>query len=120
MDETAADHRLHDNNAVLQPAKLSKGDIMAMDRAYIDYEKFEQLTERGVIYVTKMKKALKYTVLRDFMYQTAEGLMEVRIQEVEFVKQKKGGETIRHKARIITYCDLSEASDAPPEPSLFD
>lgn len=91
---------------MLKPAKLSKGDIMAMDRAYIDYEKFEQLTERGVIYVTKMKKSLKYTVLRDFMYQTAEGLMEVRIQEVEFVKQKKGGETIRHKARIITYCDV--------------
>ena len=32
--------------------------------------------------------------------------MEVRIQLVEFVKQIKGGETIRHEARIITYCDV--------------
>lgn len=45
-------------------------------------------------------------VLDDMVYQTPDGLMEVRIQNVEFVKQKKGGETIRYKARIITYCDI--------------
>ena len=56
-----------------------------MDRAYIDYEKFQQLTERGVTYVTKMKKNLKYSILSDTMYQTPDGLMEVRIQQVEFV-----------------------------------
>ena len=50
---------------------------MAMDRAYIDYEKFQQLTERGVIYVTKLKKNLRYTILSDTMYRTPEGLMEV-------------------------------------------
>ena len=55
---------------MLKPTTLSKGDIMAMDRAYIDYAKFQQLTERGVIYVTKMKKNLKYSVLSDTMYQT--------------------------------------------------
>lgn len=93
---------------MLKPATLSKGDIMAMDRAYIDYEKFQQLTEKEVIYVTKMKKSLKCTILKDTMYQTPDGLMEVRIQDVEFVKQKKGGETIRHKARIITYCDVKK------------
>ncbi len=76
-----------------------------MDRAYIDYAKFQQLTERGVIYVTKMKKNLKYSVLSDTMYQTPDGLMEVRIQNVEFVKQIRGGETIHHKSRIITYVD---------------
>lgn len=93
---------------MLKPTTLSKGDIMAMDRAYIDYEKFEQLTQRGVIYVTKMKKNLKYTILSDTMYQTPEGLMEVRIQNVEFVKQKKGGETIHHKSRIISYVDVKK------------
>ena len=90
---------------MLKPSTLSEGDIMAMDRAYIDYEKFQQLSERGVIYVTKMKKSLRYTVLEDTMYQTPEGLMQVRTQTVEFIKQKKGAEVIRHKARIITYCD---------------
>ena len=90
---------------MLKPTTLSEGDIIAMDRAYIDYEKFQQLTERGVIYVTKMKKSLKYTVMEDTMYQTPDGLMQVRTQAVEFIKQRKGEEAIRHKARIITYCD---------------
>lgn len=67
---------------MLKPTTLSKGDIMAMDRAYIDYEKFQQLTERGLIYVTRMKKNLKYRILSDTMYQTSEGLMEVRVQYV--------------------------------------
>lgn len=93
---------------MLKPTTLSKGDIMAMDRSYIDYEKFEQLTQRGVIYVTKMKKNLKYTILSDTMYQTPDGLMEVRIQNVEFVRQKKGGETIHHKSRIISYVDVKK------------
>lgn len=54
---------------MLKPAALNKGDIMAMDRAYIDYEKFEQFSERGVVYVTKMKKSLKYKILNDTAYQ---------------------------------------------------
>lgn len=91
---------------MLKPSSLSKGDIIAMDRAYIDYEKFEQLTEKQVIYVTKMKKSLKYEILGDTIYQAPEGVMEVRVQEVRFTKKKQGGETIVHDARIITYVDV--------------
>lgn len=93
---------------MLKPSALSKGDIMAMDRAYIDYEKFEQLTERGVIYVTKMKKSLKFSIQKDEMWQNADGLMEVRAQHVTFTKQKKDTETITHHARIITYADVKK------------
>ena len=93
---------------MLKPSTLSKGDIMAMDRAYIDYEKFEQLTERGVIYVTKMKKSLKFSIQKDVMWQNADGLMEVRVQYVTFTKLKKDGETIIHHARIITYPDVKK------------
>ena len=89
---------------MLKPTHLSKGDILAMDRAYIDYEKFEELSRRGVIYVTKMKKSLKYQIRSDIMYQTPNGLMEVRTQNVTFSKQVKDG-VICHKARIITYAD---------------
>ena len=93
---------------MLKPSTLNKGDIMAMDRAYIDYEKFEELTQRGVIYVTKMKKSLKYTINQDVMYQTPDGLMEVRLQHVTFSKQLKGGDTIKHYARIVTYVDIKK------------
>ena len=91
---------------MLKPSTLNRGDIMAMDRAYIDYEKFEELTQRGVTYVTKLKKSLKYAIDKDVIYQTADGLMEVRFQYVTFSKQIKGGDTITHNARIVTYVDL--------------
>ena len=93
---------------MLKPSSLSKGDIVAMDRAYIDYEKFEQLTNNQVVYVTKMKKSLKFEILSDTIYQAPEGVMEVRIQEVKFTKKKQGGETIVHHARIITYVDMKK------------
>ena len=90
---------------MLKPSDLNSGDIMAMDRAYIDYEKFEEMTKRGVIYVTKMKKNRNRKVLSDTMYQRPDALMEVRIQSVEFIKDLKRGEKISHSARIITYVD---------------
>ena len=75
-----------------------------MDRAYIDYGKLEEMTQRGVLYVTKMKKSLKYNALSDTMYQTPDGLMEVRIQQVSFTRHLKEKDIIHH-ARIITYVD---------------
>ena len=89
---------------MLKPSNLSKGDILAMDRAYIDYGKFEELSLRGVIYVTKMKKSLKYVINSDVMYQTPDGLMEARAQNVTFSKRTNDG-VICHNARIITYAD---------------
>ena len=89
---------------MLKPSNLSKGDILAMDRAYIDYGKFEELSLRGVIYVTKMKKSLKYAINSDVMYQTPDGLMEERVQNVTFSKRTNDG-VICHNARIITYAD---------------
>ena len=65
---------------MLRLSVLNKDDIIAMDRAYIGYEKLEALTQREVMYVTKMKKNLKYKIIEDRIYQTTEGLMEVRIQ----------------------------------------
>lgn len=79
---------------MLRPSALNKGDIIAMDRAYIGYEKQETLTLRGVLYVTKMKRNLKYSVLEDCMYQTTEGFMKVRIQHVTFSKVLKGRITL--------------------------
>lgn len=91
---------------MLKPSNFANGDLLAIDRAYIDYAKFEQLTQRGVVYVTKMKKNLKYETLADTMYQNADGLMELRIQHVSFTKHIKEGEDITHHARIITYVDI--------------
>lgn len=90
---------------MLQPANLGQGDIIAMDRAYINYEKFEEMTQQGTIYVTKMKKNLTYSVWQDIIHQSPEGLVALREQHVTFTKHKKEGEDIKHHARIITYVD---------------
>ena len=70
---------------MLQPTNYNDGDIIAMDRAYIDYSKFEELTTRGVIYVTKMKKNLVYDVHSDMMPMTPEELFEDGVGKATFV-----------------------------------
>ena len=42
------------------------------------------------------------------MYMSPCGLMEYRVQVVEFKKHIKDGENIRHKARIVIYVDLTK------------
>ena len=92
---------------MLAPSNYAAGEIVAMDRAYVDYTtKFEELTRRGVVYVTKMKKKLVYETVSDTMYMLPEGVMAVGIRHVVFTKHVKGGNDIRHNARIITYPDL--------------
>lgn len=94
---------------MLRPSNYNRGDIIALDRAYIDYAKFEELTKREVLYVTKMKKNLVYTLEDDTMYQNAEGLMEYRIRHVTFRKSVKDGDDIVHHARVITYVDIKKS-----------
>jgi hypothetical protein len=88
---------------MLAPSHYNHDEIVALDRAYINYEKFEELTDRGVVYVTKMKKNLKYELLLDFMEITPEGTMEYREQIVVF---RKGD--INHIARMVTYVDIKK------------
>ena len=107
---------------MLAPSHYSRNEITAMDRAYINYVKFEELTDRGVIYVTKMKKNLNYEVLVDCMHQNPQGLMEYRELVVVFRR-----DDISHIARIITYVDIKKGKqprlislltndfDMPPE-----
>ena len=88
---------------MLAPSHYGHNEIVALDRAYINYAKFEELTDHGVAYVTKMKKNLSYEVLVDCMHQNPQGLMECREQVVVFRK-----DSINHIARIITYVDIKK------------
>ncbi len=94
---------------MLAPSHYNHDDIVALDRAYINYEKFEELTDRGVTYVTKMKKSLRYELLFDFMEITPEGKMEYRERIVVF---RKGN--INHIARMITYVDIKKGKQPKP------
>ena len=106
---------------MLCPGKLNRGDILAIDRAYIDYAKFEEMTQRGIIYVTKMKQNLTYEVIKSTCYMNDKGLMQWKEEFVVFRKEvssKNGeaGETekkvIEHHARIVTYIDEKKSGNA--------
>ena len=92
---------------LLCPSKLNRDDIVALDRAYIDYAKFEEMTKRGIVYVTKMKRNLVFEILDDVIYQDRSGKMALRVQHVVFTKKTKD-KNITHHARIITYPDIQK------------
>ena len=107
---------------MLAPSHYSRNEITAMDRANINYVKFEELSDSGVLDVTKMKKNLNYEVLVDCMHQNPQGLMQYRELVVVFRR-----DDISHIARIITYVDIKKGKqprlislltndfDMPPE-----
>lgn len=51
---------------------------------------------------------MKFNIIEDCIYQTAEGLMEVCIQNVTFPKKLKDCTILIHHARIITYVDIKK------------
>lgn len=53
--------REHDNARARELcAGLKPGEIVIFDRGYVDYDHFDALTERGVIWVTRAKEGMSY------------------------------------------------------------
>jgi hypothetical protein len=50
---------------VARTLRFDPGTILAIDRGYIDYEWFRELTGQGVYFVTRMKEKAVYTVQED-------------------------------------------------------
>ena len=93
----------HDSK-FLKGLSMGKNDILAMDRAYIDYKYMESLSKNGVIYVTKMKKNLKYKVLDKEYVVNGNGKVEALIKTVMLSKHdSKGKRIVEHKARLVEY-----------------
>ena len=87
----------HDH-VMLSKLKLSQGVFIAMDRAYIDYRVFEQFSQDGVFYVTKMKKNLRYKKLDGHIEMNLDGLAVLTDHQVLFEKDK-----VKHLSRRIEY-----------------
>lgn len=43
--------------------EFPKGSLVVIDRAYIDYEWFKQLTDKGIFFVTRIKSNAKYRIV---------------------------------------------------------
>ena len=74
------------NHYLLKEIHLPKESNLAIDRAYIDIAQFQQLTEECVCYVTKMKKNLKYEVLKSVTYVNPDGRVTHIDQKVRFTR----------------------------------
>ncbi|MFR9496751.1 MAG: transposase [Rikenellaceae bacterium] len=71
---------------MLEKLHLEPGSYLAIDRAYLDYEQLERLTQEGVYYVSKMKSNLTYKTLEATTYVNPEGLVTFREKVVLFTK----------------------------------
>ena len=85
---------------MLKPCDFDDGDVLAMARAYIDYEKLEDLTQHGVTYVTKMKRNLTYETISESVLLDDGRYRNRSVRDVVFHK----GATA-HRARIISYTE---------------
>lgn len=85
-------------HVMLSKLKLTNGAFLAIDRAYIDYKVFEQLTDDGVFYVTKMKKNLLYTQIDGHFLVNENGLVVLSDYMIELKK-----DDITHTSRRIEY-----------------
>ena len=100
---------------MLAPSHYQHDEILAMDRAYINYEKFEELTDRNVVYVTRMKKKLNYEILVDCMDMNQDGKMEYREQVVVFRK----GDIYRTHHHLCGYQERQTAQAHIPAHQRF-
>lgn len=87
----------HDH-VMLRKLKLTNGAFLAMDRAYIDYKVFEQFTQDGVFYVTKMKKNQRFEAKESCYRVNQNGLVVLHDAKVVFSK-----DDIQHNSRKIEY-----------------
>ncbi|MGL6143029.1 MAG: IS4 family transposase [Enterobacterales bacterium] len=92
----------HDH-VMLKKLELSNGSFIAMDRAYIDYKVFEQFTQKGVFYVTKMKKNMRFKELDSHYRVDTNGLVVLKDSIILLEK-----DDIKHTSRRIEYWEIGK------------
>ena len=74
---------------VARQLHYAAGTLLAIDRGYVDYEWFADLSEQGVFFVTRMKDNADYVVIEDRELPRRKGLL--RDQVICFTKQAGAG-----------------------------
>ena len=59
-----------------------KGSIIAMDRGYVDYAWFKQLNDKGIYFVTRLKRNAKYRIIKRHNVSRSSGVTSD--QTIEF------------------------------------
>ena len=75
---------------VARQLRYEPGTLLAIDRGYLDYGWFADLSQQGVYFVTRMKDNADYMVLEDRELPRRKGLL--RDQVICFYQQARDGE----------------------------
>jgi len=90
----------HDIKAARQ-LRLNPGSIVAMDRAYNDYELFGRWTEQGIIFVTRLKENAVYVVIEN--REIPQNRNIISDQVIRLVGTKAEQKCPQHLRRIVVW-----------------
>jgi len=82
--------------------KLKPGSILAVDRGYVDFSWFQELTESKITFITRAKKNMKFKVLKRSSKDRSHGILFDHEIELTGFYQKKD---YPGKMRLIKYRD---------------
>ena len=66
-----------------------KGSVVVADRAYVDFKWFHQLQTRGVTFVTRLKRGVRYRVTRRHEVREGTGVLEDETIELTSARGRK-------------------------------
>lgn len=66
-----------------------KGSVVVADRAYVDFKWFHQLQTRGVTFVTRLKRGVRYRVIRKHEVRKETGVLEDETIELTSARGRK-------------------------------
>src|SRR5208337_1277624 len=94
------DGKTHDVTAG-RKMHFDAGTIGAMDKGYLDYAWWQQMSEEGVFFVTRLKQDLKYTILQENPVPKNSHVRGDHWIEIESSQQRQ----YRQVLRVVTIWD---------------
>jgi putative transposase len=100
--------------------KLAAGSIIVMDRGYVDFSLFSQLHGEGILFVTRMKRGMRYRVVERRETDRAQGVTSDQTIEFTSAKAKScpiglGRVGYRHAETGKHYFFLTNVFDLAPK-----
>jgi len=83
---------------------LSKGSIVAMDRAYVDYELFGRWILEGVYFVTRLKAGLKYEIVEENKIPESKKNVILQDRIIRF-SSARGRKLCPYRMRLVSVWD---------------
>ena len=93
--------RIHDKMVAQKRVSFNPGTTVAFDRAYVDYEWFDELNQKGVYFVTRAKVNCQFKVVES---RTTNRTRGHRCDQLIYLKSLRG-QSYRGKLRRISYRD---------------